>query len=73
MDGIAERSSETIELNFHEVSITEAYAFTETQQTGAEIMHVHVSGTAVDVELEMVMFDVGEAVAHLRFARANRF
>jgi hypothetical protein len=69
--GVTERPSEAFKANLHNISITEADVFAKTERTGAEIVHVHVSGAAVEFELKVMMLDVSETVAHLRFTCAN--
>jgi hypothetical protein len=68
---VAERPSEAFEANLHDVPIVEADVFAKAQRAGAEIVHMHVSRSAVEFELKVMMLDVSEAVAHLRFTCAN--
>src|SRR5689334_18428743 len=58
-------------MNFHHVLIRELYAIAEAQRARAEVMHMHVARAAMRLELEMMVFDVLPAVAHLSFAAAN--
>src|SRR5690348_15311105 len=67
---VAERPSETIELNLHDVSIAEMDSLAEAEQAGSEKMHMDISGTAVQFKLEVMMLKVCEAVAHLFFTGA---
>ena len=71
MYGIAERPSETFEADLHRVSIAEADVLAKAQRAGAEKMHMHVSRTAVEFEFEVMVLDIAETVAHLRFTGAN--
>lgn len=71
VDGIAERPSESFEADLDEISILQADAFTEAKQAGSEIVYVYVAGTAVKLKLEVMMLNVAEAVAHLRFTSTN--
>jgi hypothetical protein len=50
--GVTERPSEAFKANLHNISITEADVFAKTERTGAEIVHVHVSGAAVEFGLK---------------------
>jgi hypothetical protein len=63
--------SETFKANLHNISIMEANVFAKTERTCAEIVYMHVSGAAVEFELKVMMLDVSETVAHLRFTCAN--
>jgi hypothetical protein len=49
----------------------EADVFAKAERASTEIVHVHVSGAAVEFELKVMMLDVSETVAHLRFTGTN--
>lgn len=64
---VTERSSETIELNLHDISIAETDSLAEAEQTGSQIMDMYIARMAVKFKLEVMMLKVCEAVAHLVF------
>src|SRR6185437_11558411 len=69
---IAERPAEAIEADLHRVAVFETNARAETERVGAEEVDMEIAGVAMEVELEMVVFDVGEAVAHVGLAGLDR-
>src|SRR5262249_28018388 len=71
VDRIPQRPPEAVELNHHHVALVKLDTGTEAQTMGSVKVNVHVSGAAMRLELEMMMFDVGEAVAHAVFAAAD--
>src|SRR5271165_693590 len=68
MQGITQRTPETLERNLHHIPILKSDAIAKTQAVGPEEMHVYVSRSAMTLELEVMMFQVPQAVAHLRLA-----
>ena len=67
-DGVAERAAEAIEVHFDPVAVFQLDAVAEAEGVCAEEVHVHVAGLAVAFELEVMVLEVGEAVAHVLFA-----
>src|SRR5579859_3209706 len=68
---VAERATVAGELDAHHVAIDELDSRAEAQAGRAEEMHVQVPRAAVRRVLEVVMLDVGEAMAHGGLARSN--
>jgi hypothetical protein len=60
-------------LNLDEITGTEAHALTETQAIRAKEVNVNISGTAMAGELEMMVLNVSQAMAHFCFSGANWF
>ena len=73
MQRIAQGAAESRELNLHHIAAGETDAFAEAEAIGAEEMDVDVAGAAMRFELEMVMLDVAQAVAHFGFAGTDFF
>src|SRR5512141_3443000 len=69
---ISEWAAETLELDDHHVSRHEADPFTEAECVRAEEVDVHVARAPVGFEFEMMMLQVGQAVAHGLLAGLNR-
>ena len=65
---ISQRPAKAIKCNLHDVSIGEPNAFSEAKTVGAEKMNVNVPRLAVRFVFEMMVFEVGETVRHVRFA-----
>src|ERR1700730_7636031 len=61
---IAKRARKAIECDRHDIALGELDRIAETQAVRAVKMDVQIAGAAMGPELEMVMLDVGEAVAH---------
>src|SRR5438105_7907377 len=68
MQGIAEGAAEVGEGDAHHVAFCEAYAVTEAEVVGAEEVNVDVAGPAMLLVFEVMMFEVGQRVAHVAFA-----
>jgi hypothetical protein len=68
---IPQRPAEVLESNVHDISILKLHAGTEAQCARAEVMDMHVAGPAMRLELEVVMLEVLQAVAHCGIAGAN--
>ncbi len=69
--GIPQRTAEAGELNDHHIAVLEPNAVSEAQAVRAVVMHVNIARPPVRLELEMMMLDVREAVAHLSLASGN--
>src|SRR4051812_46634705 len=65
---VAQRASKAGEFDEHFVAIFKLDARAEAQAVCAEVVNMHVAGPPVALEFEMVVLDVGEAVAHFGFA-----
>ena len=71
MYDIAERPTKAFEADFHSVSIAEADILAKAQRSGSEIMHMHVSGAAIEFEFEVMMFEIAKTMAHFCFTGTN--
>ena len=72
MDGVAQRPAEAIELYFHPITILELDAVTEAERVRAEEVHMHIARLAMVLKLEVVMFEIRQAVAHVPLAGCNQ-
>ena len=70
---IPQRPAETMKCNLHDVSIGEPNAFSEAKTVSAKKMNVNVPPLAVRFVFEMMVFDILQAVAHLRLTGADLF
>src|SRR4029453_17661036 len=70
-DRVPERPPEAVEADAHHVAVLECNALAEAEGVRAEEMDVDVAGPAMRVELEVMVLDVAQAVAHLRLAAGH--
>ena len=61
---IAQRAAKPGERNLHYIPVGELDARAEAEAVRAKVMNMQVAGTAVSFELEVMVLDVGKAVAH---------
>ena len=71
VDGIAQRSSESFVAYVHPITVSEGDAFAEAQRMRAEEVNVHIAWLAVTCEFEVMMLEIGEAVAHVFLTGLN--
>ncbi len=69
---VAQGAAESIEMNFHEVSVLQFDPLPEAQRMRAQKMDVHISRPAMEFKFEMVMLQVAQAVRHFLFAARDR-
>ena len=72
MQRIAHRQGEGRGGDFEHIAFLRCDAIAERQRRRAEEMDMDVAGTAEQVIFEMMMFQIGEAVRHIAFARQER-
>ena len=65
---VSQRAAEASKFDDHFVAVRQLNPRAETQAARAKVMNMQVTGSSVRLELEVMMLDVGEAVAHLFFA-----
>ena len=70
---VDERRAERRQVDLELVAGLHLDVVDETHRRGAEEMQVHVAGHAMLLVLEVVVFEVGERVAHVRLAREEGF
>jgi hypothetical protein len=68
MERVAKRPAEVFEADLHDVAFLKGDPGPEAEGAGAEEVDVEVAGLAVEIELKVMMFDVGQAVAHVLLA-----
>src|SRR4051812_13879924 len=59
-------------MNIHHITILKVHALAEAEAVRAIKMHVHVAGTPMRIELEVMMLDVHQVVTHRDFAGRDR-
>src|SRR5687768_10449803 len=69
--GVAQRAAEAFERDLHRVAIGQLDAVAEAQRTSSVVVHVDVSRPPVGLELEVMLLDVPQAVAHLVLSGEN--
>ena len=69
--GTAQRPPESLEVNLDEIAACKAHALTVTQAIRAKKVNMIVTGMAVVVELEVMVLNVLQVVAHFCFPGAN--
>ena len=69
---IAQGAAESVEPHRHDVAVAQRDAVAVAEAVGAEEMDVDVAGSAVPLVLEVVVLDVGQAVAHGLLAGGDR-
>ena len=62
-----------MKVDLHDVAGRQAHVIAETESTGAVEMDVDIAGLPVHGELEVMMLDVFECMAHVRLAAFDRF
>ena len=65
MHRISQGSSKTFKCHLHHISIFHMHTGSETQAVRPKEMHVNVTRAAVGLKLEMMVFHILQAVAHL--------
>src|SRR5208283_3394555 len=71
-DRIMQRLPKSFERHFHDVAVLKFDSGSEAEGVGSEKMYVDVAGSAVLVELEVMMLQVGERVCHVCFSAVDR-
>src|ERR1700676_435122 len=69
--GVSQWAAKFRKLNLSDISRLKANAFAEGQTVRTQEMDMHNAGLAVGSKFEMMMLEIGEAVAHIQFARSN--
>ena len=71
MDWITQRASEAIEPDLCYVTFLQYDSFAKGESISAKEVDVHAAGLPVSGELEVMMLDIGKAVAHILFAAGD--
>ncbi|HTF67224.1 MAG TPA: hypothetical protein VK638_31530, partial [Edaphobacter sp.] len=70
-DGVLQGAAETLETDFGNIALFEDDAITEGECVGSVEVDVDAAGLTVAGELEVVMFEVSEAVTHIVLAAGD--
>ncbi len=71
VDGISQRAAKAFETNFGDISFSEDNAFAEGERVGSVEVDVNTARLTVPGEFEVMMFEVGQAVAHVFFSACD--
>ena len=58
--GIAEGAAKAFEVDLHDVIVFESETFAEAERVRTEIVDVHITGSPMAFELEVVVLHVGQ-------------
>src|SRR5579864_5066526 len=71
MNHIAEWPPESFKCNLNRISVSQPNPRSKAQAVGSEEMHMHITRPAMSFELEVMVLEIPQAMAHFRFARAE--
>jgi len=72
MYGVPQRSSKTLHRHLHDVAVLQTDVIAKTETIRTKEVHMNIARSAVGLKLEMMVFDISEAMAHLGLARPKR-
>src|SRR5580704_12802717 len=72
LDWVTQCSPKILVANLHPIAVFQRNAIAEAQRMGTKEVHMHVSRLAVSLELEVMVLQIGETMAHIFLSCCDR-